>query len=406
MANQGQTGSGNPGDLTELEVTEEDARAALLQESRRFMQFALAGEVVFWVLLFTSGPDGALAPLSIAGYFCAWGAAVMGVSRGARAVGMNPGLRIVFYVLAFGMIVRLVPIAYFLGRSNQVAAPDTEALRRQRTVEQARQRAHERQQERQQSAALAASPSAAPATAPVVARTASSISAAPPAPGRQAVDPKARERVSKAIPRIRTVNNAFKDGERVRMNYGPLPDMPGLDMSQLVMPVARACGIFGLNYMVDDGQQYTALNDDELAKSGFSLDELHQLAMRNLRQLVKQAQPGLKLHRLPAADGPSEAIMITLDGDNEAALLLLDELWDKSLAKHIPNGVMAVAPARDMCVFIDMQSVTKGGLGDLQNVVLKVHERQGHSFPGLLHRKDGRWSEAGEVTGLKAPAAA
>jgi hypothetical protein len=380
MANHRQTGSGNPGELTELEVTEEDARAALLQEARRFMQFALAGEAVFWVLLFTSGPDGALAPLSIAGYFCAWGAAVMGVSRGARAVGMNPGLRIAFYVLAFAMIFRLVPIAYFLGRSTQAAGPDKEELRRQRTVEQARQRARERQQERQQAQA--------------------------PAPGRQAVDPKARERVSKAIPRIRTVNNAFKDGERVKLNYGPLPEMPGMDMSQLVMPVARACGIFGLNYMVDDGHQYTALSDDELAASGFSLDDLHQRAMRNLRQLVKQAQPGLKLHRLPAADGPSEAIMLTLDGDNEAAMLLLDELWDKALARHIPNGVMAVAPARDMCVFIDMNSVTKGGLGDLQNVVVKIHERQGHSFPGLLHRKDGRWNQSGEVTGLTSPAAA
>lgn len=401
MASQGQTGSGNPGDLTELEVTEEDARAALLQESRRFMQFALAGEVMFWVVLFGAGPDSALAPLSIAGYFCAWGASVLGVSRGARAVGMNPGLRIAFYVLAFAMIFRLVPIAYFLGRSNQAAGPDKEELRRQRTVEQARQRARERQQERQQAQAPVAA-----AAAPTTSRASASSFAAPPAPGTPAIDPKLRERVSKAIPRIRIVNNAFKDGERLKISYGPLPDLPGVDMSQLVMPVARACGIFGLNYMVDEGHQYIALNDDELAKSGFSLDELHQLAMRNLRQLVKQAQPGLKLHRLPAADGPSEAVMVTFDGDNEAALLLLDELWDKALAKHIPNGVIAVAPARDVCVFIDMNAVTKGGLGDLQKVVVNVHERQGHSFPGLLHRQNGRWNKSGEVTGLTAPAAA
>lgn len=391
--------TGSPDGVMALEVMEEDARSALLQEARRFMQFALAGEVVFWVLLFTSGSDGALAPLSIAGFFCAWGAAVMGVSRGARAVGMNPGLRIAFHVLAFAMIFRLVPIAYFLGRSKQAAAPAADELRRQRTVEQARQRARERQQERQQAQAPAVAAAA-------VSRASASTSAASPALGKQAVDPKARARVSKAIPRIRTVDNAFKDGERVRMNYGPLSELRGVDMSQLVMPVARACGIFGLNYMVDDGHQYTGINDDELAKSGYSLDELHLLAMRNLRQLVKQAQSGLKLRRLPAADGPSEAIMLTLDGDNEAALLLLDELWDKFLAKHIPNGVIAVAPARDLCVFIDMNSVTKGGLGDLQNVVVKIHERQGHSFPGLLHRKDGRWNQSGEVTGLTAPSAA
>ncbi|MBU4518871.1 MAG: hypothetical protein KJ677_05620, partial [Gammaproteobacteria bacterium] len=70
-----------------LEVTEDDARAALLQESRRFMQFALAGEVFFWVVLFGAGPDSALAPLAFAGFFGAWFASVVGVSRGTRALG-------------------------------------------------------------------------------------------------------------------------------------------------------------------------------------------------------------------------------------------------------------------------------------------------------------------------------
>lgn len=391
MANHRQTGSGNPGEVTELEVTEDDARAALLEDSRRFMQFALAGEVFFWVVLFGAGPDSGLAPLAFAGFFGAWFACVVGVSRGTSALDTGFAQRIGFYILAFGLLVRLVPIFYFMKRGKAQDGPSNEEQRRQQVVEQARQRAREREQQRQQLAPAAA---------------AAKAQAAAPAPGQPALDPKARERVSRAIPRIRIVDNAFKDGERVKVDYGPLPDMPGVDISQLVMPVARACGIFGLNYMVDDGHQYTALDDHELAKSGFSLDELHQLAMRNLRQLVKRAQPGLKLHRLPAADGPSEAVMVTLDGDNEASLLLLDELWDKALAKHIPNGVIAVAPARDVCVFIDMNAVTKGGLGALQNVVVKIHERQGHSFPGLLHRRDGRWTKSGEVTGLMAPAAA
>lgn len=386
--NNGGQGGGRSGDVTELEVTEEDARAAMLQESRRFMQFALAGEVFFWVVLFGASPESGLAPLAFAGFFGAWFACVVGVSRGTQALGTGFAKRIGFYMLAFGLLVRLVPIYYFMKRGKTRAGPSGEEQRREQLVEQARQRAREREQLRQQAAPTGGA------------------AAVTPAPQRKALDPKVRERVSKAIPRIRIVDNTFKDGERVKVNYGPLPEMPGVDMSQLVMPVARACGIFGLNYMVDDGHQYTALDDDELAKSGFSLDELHQLAMRNLRQLVKQAQPGLKLHRLPAADGPSEAVMVTLDGDNEASLLLLDELWDKALAKHIPNGVIAVAPARDVCVFIDMKAVANGGLGDLQNVVVKIHERQGHSFPGLLHRKDGRWTKSGEVTGLMAPAAA
>ena len=93
------------------------------------------------------------------------------------------------------------------------------------------------------------------------------------------------------------------------------------------------------------------------------------MALRNLRKLVTSGQPGLKLQRLKGADGNGKAVRVTLDGENEASLVLLDDLWDRSFLKYIPNGVMAVIPTRDVCVFIDMASVTGGGLGDLVDVV-------------------------------------
>lgn len=388
--------SGPDSEVQAVEVSEEDERNVELLASRRFMQVALAGEVVFWLLLFTSGPDGALAPLSIAGFVAAWAASVMGVSRGARAVEMSPALRIGFYVLAFGMVVRLVPIAYFLGRTKQAAGPSADDLRRQRVVDEARQRAREREQARRQALASTAAP-AAPAASAVPPAFAAPAAATP-------MDPAVRERLSRALPRIRFVRNGLQEGERLNMAIDLPPGVqlpPGVSMDQLGMPITRATqGVFGVNYMVDDGNAYSSVDDRDLAASGFTLDELHRTAMRNLRQLVAKAQPGLKLRRLPAQDGPSPAIMLTLDGDNETSLLLIDELWDRSLAKHTPNGAIAVMPARDVCVFIDSQAVAQGGMGDLTAVVANVHRRQGHSFAGLLHRQGGRWTLAGEIEGL------
>lgn len=392
---------GQGADAQVVEVTAADERQVELMSARRFMQFALAGEVLFWVLLFTAGAGSALAPLAMAAFVGAWVAAVKGVSHGARAVDMGPGMRIGFYVLAFGMLFRLVPIAYFLGRSKAAAGPSADEQQRQRVVDEARQWARERQLSRQ--------PVAAPASAPAASAVRAAF-ASPPAQAAAtppAVNPVVRERLSRVLPRIRIVRNGLQEGECLRMPVELPPGFklpPGMTLDQMGQPITRATqGIFGVNYMVDEGERYTSVGEDDLVASGFSLDELHQIALRNLRQLVTKGDPGLKIRRLPAQGGPSEAIMITLDGNNEASLLLIDELWDKSLAKHIPNGVVAVVPARDVCVFIDMNSVTKGGMGDLQSVVAGVHQRQGHSFPGLLHRQAGRWVLAGEVQGL-APA--
>lgn len=75
------------------------------------------------------------------------------------------------------------------------------------------------------------------------------------------------------------------------------------------------------------------------------------------------------MSRLPGKDGQAKAIRVLLDGNNEAATMLLDEVGDQAFKKHIPTKVMAAMPARDICVFIDFSAVTEGGLGDQQSVV-------------------------------------
>lgn len=363
------------------------------------MLFALALEVGLW-LTFVALPGGLpaarLPPASTVLSLAALVAIVMGVNRCARAVGMNPLLRVGGWVLALFPVLRLLPIGYVLLRARAAASmPGAEAVSAG-AAQAARQRSLSRRQ---------AGTSGAPAAA---ARDPGVPGQAPQQGGvNRSADADGRERLSQAIPRIRSIGRNLGDGVRMKLKVELPADAPKVDQDKLDMPVTRAtAGVFAVQYMVDAGDHYLSVSEGELDRSGLTLDQLHDIAMKNLRRLVAEAKPGLRLSRLPGKDGQGKAIMVLLDGNNEAAMMLLDELWDQAFKKHIPNKAMAVIPARDICVFIDFSAVTEGGLGDLQSVVAGIHERQGHCVPYLLHREQGQWQVSGEVTGLREAKAA
>lgn len=381
-----------------METQASEAVESDLAAGRRFLWVAAVGALLTWLTLEQRGTLGST--LFLCGWVASVGAGIAGAQRVGRARGLAFAARAGLFVLCLVPAVNVIAlvILWHLSRATraetEAGALHAAAAARERARERANERASERARERTPARTAAASAATTLPDRPLPAANGT----------RAAGDSAARNRVLQAIPRIRAVDNNFKDGERVTLKYNLPPGAPAIDMAQADLPVTRAAqGIFGLNYMVDEGSQYTTLSEGELKASGMTLDELHQVAMANLRKRVATANPGLRLLRMKGPDGKGQAegIMVLLDGDNEAALVLLDELWDKTLREHIPNGVMVAIPARDVCVFIDMNSVAKGGLGDLQGVISSIHRRQGHAFNGILHRQEGRWVLAGEVTGLE-----
>lgn len=391
----------------DVEITESDLRSAELVEARKFLKVALAAMAVVCVTLFMD--NNFAKSLFVAGYIGSLLASVFGVSKAARALNVGFPMRILFLFLALTPLFNLIPVAYFFGRSKQEAGPSEDDQRRQALIDAAKLRASQRAGGNNASPPTQAP---APAPAPTQAPDLQPLDFAmekPARPGRQAgpaaeADQRLRERLSTAIPRIRSLTETgVPEGTPLRMQM-VLP--PGVDPSQVSLPAMRATGgIFGVQYMIDEGAHYIAVAVSELEQAGMTLDELHQAAIRNLRKLVTSGQPGLKLRRLNREDTQAQAVQVTLDGENEASLVLLDDLWDKAFLKHIPNGVMAVIPARNVCVFLDMASVTQGGLGDLMDVVTQKHQERNGAFSDILHRQNGKWVIGGSVTGLSTQAA-
>ncbi|WP_304913440.1 hypothetical protein [Hydrogenophaga sp.] len=419
-------------DRYELRITAADVREALLLDARRFMQLGLVGEVVFWLALIVSAADGPLGLVAMGAYAGAAIAIAWGVIQAGKASGMRPAQQGLFLLLALAPIVRLIPVAAFIGRGSSAHSSWQSPSQAGHSAEAARQRAQTREQQRAKKARRSPKPDtvekmkaadevevlgggeeregvhridtqAAASTKPVATEKSRAEPAASAVqwPANDVVRQQALARLSGALPRIRLIDTeGLADGAQMPpelvMRDLKIP-LDG-DLSLLDLPVTRATkGAFGVQYVVEDGKRFNAVLASDLADAGLSVDELHRMALANLSRLVKGE---LKLKRANAKDASYRALHIKLDGSHESSVLLLDDLWDKTLKKHAPNGVVAVMPSRDVCTFIDLSALTKGGLADLREAMLQAKRLNGEAVNAILHRQGRHWALAGELDGV------
>jgi uncharacterized protein YtpQ (UPF0354 family) len=134
-------------------------------------------------------------------------------------------------------------------------------------------------------------------------------------------------------------------------------------------------------YVVDAGQWFEFVQNRHLSAAGIGADDLHGAAMGNLLGFVS-GRVRLQPH--------GNIFALFLDGNFEASLLLVDELWDKALAEHAPNGFVVAVPARDVLAFADAGSAQ--GVEELRGAVSQVFPGGDHLItPDLYRREAGCW---------------
>jgi uncharacterized protein YtpQ (UPF0354 family) len=111
-------------------------------------------------------------------------------------------------------------------------------------------------------------------------------------------------------------------------------------------------------YVVDSGQSFEYVQNRHLAKVGITADDLHATAMNNTLVFM-----GQRTRMQPHGNN----FAVFLDGNFEASLLLLDQLWDQALVEYAPNGFAVAVPAGDVLAFADV--VSAEGIGELHGVV-------------------------------------
>lgn len=156
---------------------------------------------------------------------------------------------------------------------------------------------------------------------------------------------------------------------------------PVLVLSADDSPILRdfAPGLFTA-YLVDEGESFSYVQGRDLRETGTREDELHRQAVANLGELadgkVTVRQSG-------------SVWALLFDGNFEASLMLLDDLWTHGVREYVRDPVVAV-PARDVLAFGDVESVT--GLSELRAVVKRVWPTADHLLSEHLYRRiEGRW---------------
>jgi uncharacterized protein YtpQ (UPF0354 family) len=134
-------------------------------------------------------------------------------------------------------------------------------------------------------------------------------------------------------------------------------------------------------YVVDTGQAFEFVQNRHLSIAGIDADALHAASMGNFLAYTAE-RTRMQPH--------GSIFALFLDGNFEASLLLVDSLWDESLAGYAPNGFIVAVPTRDVLAFADAASVV--GIEELREVVFRVFSSGDHPISSDLYRRhSGRW---------------
>ncbi len=140
------------------------------------------------------------------------------------------------------------------------------------------------------------------------------------------------------------------------------------------------CGLLE-TFLVDEGDCFTFVQHRHLRAVGWTPAQLREAAIRNLENFDEGR---LRSHQA----GPTWALI--LDGNFEASLLALDELWDNALREYAPQGPVAAVPCRDVLAFCDVDS--SEGIAELHRVIARVGSNRYPIASQPLRRLAGRWS--------------
>lgn len=144
-------------------------------------------------------------------------------------------------------------------------------------------------------------------------------------------------------------------------------------------PIVRAFSTtLNVQYMLDEPGAVVFVRERDVETE--SRDALHVRALDNLRRYVA----GRRLR----FEAKGSVTLARLDGQHDASLLLLDELWDPpTRVADFPGDLVAAVPARG--VFMFAGTGVTGAVAALRHSIARTTDRA--LSPELFVRRHGDW---------------
>jgi hypothetical protein len=109
--------------------------------------------------------------------------------------------------------------------------------------------------------------------------------------------------------------------------------IPGVDLV-----VKNICDDLNCLYAIDNETGLEIIQERQLQEWKITKDMLHEMALANYRFLISEK---LKTH------GDANGVMFIVDGNLEAGLILIDEIWEQ-MENQLGEEIVIVAPSRDV----------------------------------------------------------
>ncbi|PGE94311.1 hypothetical protein COF51_25010 [Bacillus pseudomycoides] len=141
-----------------------------------------------------------------------------------------------------------------------------------------------------------------------------------------------------------------------------------------------------ITFLVKDHQNdyFQYVQNKHISEEGLDEEQLVEIGINNLYKLADEKE--LRVHRL--SEG---CFALILDGNFEASLIVLDDLWEHSLKEFVSNGYAVAIPARDILVFCDCNA--SNGIEKMRGIIEKVWEDGDHLLiDKILVRSEGKSS--------------
>lgn len=130
------------------------------------------------------------------------------------------------------------------------------------------------------------------------------------------------------------------------------------------------------SYIVDEGERFSYVQNRHLRNAGLTTNKLHDIAITNLANLANG--------RLTIRHA-SSVWALFLDGNFEASLILLNDLWDQQLHQYHGGELVVAVPARDILAFCKASSAD--GIAELRAVIERVWPAGDHLISNSLFRR-------------------
>jgi uncharacterized protein YtpQ (UPF0354 family) len=132
---------------------------------------------------------------------------------------------------------------------------------------------------------------------------------------------------------------------------------------------------FWIVYLVDTGYAFQYICQKDLKKEGISRKVLHQIGLKNLKNLAKQY---LKILRYENIFG------ILVEGNFEASMLLLSPLWENIFIEYIKGDFLVAVPSRDVIAFGD--SFNASTMSELKALIDRIWPNGKHLLSNQIFK--------------------